>query len=90
MNNTDELTYADYARARGIDMQARDLCHVEADEWIAHDGRGLPDGIECHQLVNMQYRDGTIKLQKKSGDRCWVHYGRSDDIVAYQIVTENE
>lgn len=88
--NNEELTYADHIRARGIDQQARDLAHIEAElaAWIEHDGRGCP--VEIHQLVNLRYRDGTIKRNKKAGDRCWVNYDRADDIAAYQIVTENE
>lgn len=83
MQENSELTYEDHARARGTD-----LCHTEFDDWIPHDGKGID--LEMHQLVNLRYRDGTIKNGKQVGDRCWVHYGRGDDIMAYQVVTENE
>lgn len=90
MQENSELTYADHARAkaRSIDRQARDLCHVEFDDWIPHDGGGID--LYIHQIVNLRYRDGTVKNGKQVGDRCWVHYGRGDDIMEYQIVTENE
>lgn len=58
------------------------------DGWIRHRGGKCPADLTA--LVEVRYRNGSTDDEHIAGELSWVHYGETDDIMAYRIIEEEK
>lgn len=64
------------------------MADTQTSEWIEHDGKGMPVGID--DVVQRKYRDGLVgkwlSTRKAQNVEMWTHRDHDDDIIAYCVV----
>lgn len=66
------------------------------EEWIEHDGRGVPLGLSIYAEVQVKYRNGSLgrslvkylDCHDRDGSLWWnSEDAPEDDIISYRVVT---